>query len=115
MKEEGVRKGKTLSIPYSGKFSRSAKFRVFCGWVSTSENKTAKHFCNAHAHDTCEKGKHAGERMSLYRYLKPVVYSPSERKFSSSAIRQANEAIKSVSTRQPEYEPLGAIQVLDTV
>ena len=44
--EEGVME----DVPYSGKFSRGAKFRVFRGSVSRSAKiKTNEKFCNAHA------------------------------------------------------------------
>ena len=32
-----------IELPYSGKFSRGAKFRVFCGLVGMCENKNHEH------------------------------------------------------------------------
>ena len=102
-----------------GNFRAVQNFVLFVDRCQPAKIKTAKSFCNVHAHGHVWERERRGERISLYRYLKPIADSPKDhslRNLSSSAICEANWAIRRVSTRQPniaEYEPLGTTQVYE--
>ena len=104
-------------IPYSGKFSHGAKFRVFHRLVGMRENKNYENLNrwskydvtvgNAHAQGGARDRRATAALRSRWFFiaifnLQTPFRTPKDhlKKLTSSTIREANKAVRSVATKQ---------------